>query len=63
MLRKRTDLGYWIWEAVECITQGLMDDPSRNMEDILTQSDLNCKALALEVSEERNFRKLLDDHS
>jgi hypothetical protein len=26
-------LGLWIWKAVECFKWGLMDYPSRNMED------------------------------
>ena len=47
-------LGLWIWKAVECFKWGLMGYPSRNMEDFVTESDLNCADLAQEVSVE-NF--------
>jgi hypothetical protein len=46
--------GLWIWKAVECFKWGLMGHPSGNMEDFITESDLNCADLAQEVSEE-NF--------
>jgi hypothetical protein len=41
----------WIWglgisEAVECFKWGLMDHPTRNMEDIGAEDDLNCADLA-----------------
>ena len=52
-----------LWEAVECFTWGLMGHPSRNMKDIGAEGDLNCVALALEVSEERKFSMLPGDHS
>ena len=35
-------LGFWIWKAVECFKCGLMGHPSRNMEDFVAGSDLNC---------------------
>ena len=43
--------GMWIWglgisEAVECFKWGLMDHPTRNMEDIGAEDDLNCADLA-----------------
>ena len=48
-------LRLWIWKAVECFKWGLMDHPSRNMEDFVTESDLNCADLAQEVLLEKNF--------
>ena len=47
--------GLWIWKAVECFKWGLMGYPSRNMEDFVAESDLNCADLAQEVSVEKNF--------
>ena len=32
-----------------------MGHTSRNMEDFVTEGDLNCESLAPEVSEEKNF--------
>ena len=49
-------LGLWIWNAVECFKWGLMDYPSRNMEDFVAGSNLNCVDLAQEISKEKNFR-------
>ena len=48
-------LGLWIWKAVECCKWGLMDCPSRNLEDIGTEGDLNCADLAQEVSMENSI--------
>ena len=48
-------LGLWIWKAVECFKRGLMGHPSRNMEDFVAGSNLNCVDLAQEISKE-NFR-------
>ena len=48
-------LGFWIWKAVGCFKWDLMGYPSRNMEDFVTDSNLSCVSLALEVSEEKNF--------
>jgi hypothetical protein len=45
----------WIWKAIECLKWGLMGYSSRNMEDFVTKSDLNCVDLAQEVSVE-NFK-------
>jgi hypothetical protein len=42
--------GLQIWKAVECFKWGLMGYPGRNMEDFVTESDLNCVDLAQEVS-------------
>jgi hypothetical protein len=53
----------WIWEAVGCFKWDLTAHPSRNMKHIGTGDDLNCTALTLEVSEERNFSMLLGDYS
>jgi hypothetical protein len=39
---------------VECFKKGLVGYPSRNTEDFVTESDLNCADLAQEVSGE-NF--------
>jgi hypothetical protein len=33
---------------------GLMGYPGRNMEDFVAKHDLNCRSLAIEVSEEKN---------
>ena len=49
-------LGLCIWKAVECFKWGLMGHPSRNMEDFVAGSNLNCVDLAQEVSKEKNFR-------
>ena len=49
-------LGLWIWKAVECFKWGLMGHPSRNMEDFVAGSNLNCVDLAQEISKEKNFR-------
>jgi hypothetical protein len=38
--------GLWIWKAVECFKWGLMDHPSRNMEDFDGGSNLNCVGMA-----------------
>ena len=35
----------WIWKAMECFKWGLMNHPSRNMEDFVPVSDLNCADL------------------
>ena len=48
--------GLWIWKAVECFKWGLMGHPSRNMEDFVAGSNLNCVDLAQEISKEKNFR-------
>jgi hypothetical protein len=49
-------LGLWIWNAVECFKWGLMDHSSRNMEDLVAGSNLNCVDLAQEISKGKNFR-------
>ena len=41
---------------MECFKWGLMGHPSRNMEDFVAGSDLNCVDLAQEISKEKNFR-------
>ena len=38
--------GRWIWKAVECFKWGLMGHPSRNMENIGAEGDLNSRTLA-----------------
>jgi hypothetical protein len=48
--------GLWIWKAVECFKWGLVGQPSRNMEDFVDRSDLNCVDLFQEISKEKNFR-------
>ena len=48
-------LGLWIWKAMECFKWGLMSHPSRNLEDFVSVSDLNCADLKQEVSKEKNF--------
>ena len=40
---------------MECFKWGLMGYSSRNMEDFVAESDLNCADLAQEVSVEKNF--------
>jgi hypothetical protein len=47
--------GLWIWNAVECFKWGLMGYSSRNMEDFVAESDLNCAELAQKVSVKKNF--------
>jgi hypothetical protein len=49
-------LGLWIWNTVECFKLGLMGHPSRNMEDFVAGSNLNCVDLAQEISKKKNFR-------
>ena len=49
-------LGFWIWKAVECFKWDLMGHPSRNMEDFVAGSDLNCVDLTQEISKEKNVR-------
>ena len=41
---------------MECFKWGLMGHPSRNMEDFVAGSNLNCVDLAQEISKEKNFR-------
>ena len=48
-------LGLWIWKAAECFKWGLMGHPSRNMEDFVAGSNLNCVDLAQEISKEKIF--------
>jgi hypothetical protein len=48
-------LRLWIWKAMESFTWGLMGYPSRNMEDFVTESDLNCVDQAQEALVEKNF--------
>ena len=48
--------GLWIWNSVECFKWGLMGHPSRNMEDFVAGSGLNCVDLAQKISKEKNFR-------
>ena len=48
-------LALWIWNIVECFKWGLMGHPSRNMEDFVAGSNLNCVDLAQEISKEKNF--------
>jgi hypothetical protein len=38
--------GLWIWQTVECFKWDLMGYSSRNMEDFVTEGDLNCGDLA-----------------
>jgi hypothetical protein len=52
--------GLWIWKAVECFKWGLMEHPSRSMDDLYTGDDLNCTDLAQEVPME-NFSMLPRD--
>jgi hypothetical protein len=49
-------LGLWIWNAVECFKLGLMGHHSRDMEDFVARSNLNCIDLAQEIAKEKNFR-------
>jgi hypothetical protein len=49
-------LGLWIWNTVECFKWGLMGSPSRNMEDFVAGSNLNCDDPVLDISKEKNFR-------
>jgi hypothetical protein len=40
---------------MECFKWGLMSHPSRNMENFVAESNLNCADLAHEVPKEKNF--------
>ena len=42
----------WICKVVECFNWGLVGYSSRTIKDFVTESDLNCAALAQEVSVE-----------
>jgi hypothetical protein len=48
-------LGLWIWKGLECFKWGLMGNASRNMEDFVAESDLNCADQTQEISAEKNF--------
>ena len=48
--------GLWIWNTVECFKWGLISHPSKNMEDFVAGSNLNCVDLAQEISKDYNFR-------
>ena len=49
---------------MECFKWVFMGDPSRNLEDIGAEGDLNCcGGLAQEISEERDLGLLPVDHS
>jgi hypothetical protein len=41
--------GLWIWNTVECFKWGIMDHPSRNMEDFVTGSNLKCQLRFKEI--------------
>ena len=41
---------------MECFKWGLMGHPSRNIEDFVAGSNLNCVDLAQEVSVNKNFK-------
>jgi hypothetical protein len=41
---------------MECFKWGLMGHPTRNMEDFVAGSNLNCVDLAQKISKEKNFR-------
>jgi hypothetical protein len=55
------ELGTLIWKAVECFKWGLIDYPSRNMEDFVVECDLSCADQAQQVSVEKNFSMWLRD--
>ena len=46
---------------MDCFKRGLMGCPSGNKEDFVSEGDLNCGSLFLEVSEEKNFSMWLRD--
>jgi hypothetical protein len=54
LFEKNVDFWTWIWNSVECFKWGLMGHSSRNMEDFVAGSNLNCVDLAQEISKE-NF--------
>jgi hypothetical protein len=56
LFKRMWTLGLWIWNSVGCFKWDLMDHPSRNIEDFVAGSNLNCVDLAQEISKERNFR-------
>jgi hypothetical protein len=49
------NFGLRIWNSVECFKWGLIGHPSRNMEDFVAVSNLNCVDLAQRISKEKNF--------
>jgi hypothetical protein len=48
-------LGLWIWNTVKCFKCGLMGHPSRNIQEFVAGSNLNCVDLVQEISKEKNF--------
>ena len=42
LLRRMWICKLWIWKTVECFKWGLMGHPSKNMEDFVVGSNLNC---------------------
>jgi hypothetical protein len=51
--------GVWVlglWKAVECFKWDLMGHPSRNMENFVAGSNLNCVDLAQEISKGEKFQ-------
>ena len=49
------DFGFWIWKAVECFKWCVMGYSSKNIENFVAESDLNCADMAQQVSVEKNF--------
>jgi hypothetical protein len=48
-------LALWIWKAMGYFKWGVMGYSSRNLDDFVTESDLNCADLAQEVSVENTW--------
>jgi hypothetical protein len=61
LFEKMWILGLWIWNTMKCFKWGLMDHPSRNMEDFVAGSNLNCVNLGQEISKE-NIRMWHKDY-
>jgi len=41
----------WIWKAMGLVKWILMSHPSMNMEDFVSEGDLNCRSLARDILE------------
>ena len=53
--------GLWIWKTVECFKWSSLSYPSRNMEDLVAEGNVNSSDLAQEASVEKNFSIWLRD--
>jgi hypothetical protein len=61
LLERMCILALWIWKAVESFEWGIIGYFSRNMEEFVTKSDLNCSDLDQGFSVAKNFSMLPRD--